>query len=280
MREPGEEWEDALFRTAPQVNSRVIEHLGYSSVEIITEIQPLTSIERKIWVDSVPTELKVPTEEQMFPLAWDYMARRIDIREDVYGRSVRKKEQGKIQYDKGVKTQYLKPGDFVLFKDLTPHLGKLTESWRGPFIIDTFGGDHGDSYVLKTLDGEPAPNTHHGDHLRIFRPQEGYLRPADEVPLQVTRNLRYRRKNDWGTADCSAPGLFVPWIVYSPACYMQIVTYRLFYTPPRFIFILCAAAHACRSPCIVSFYWAVSTPCSSTPLGAADLSEGELWRKE
>ncbi len=68
MQEPGEEWEDALFRAAPQVNSQMIEHLGYFPVEIITGIQPLTSIERKIRIDSLPTQLKVPTEEQMFPL--------------------------------------------------------------------------------------------------------------------------------------------------------------------------------------------------------------------
>ena len=40
---------------------------------------------------------------------------------------MRKKEQEKIRYNKGVKTQYFKPGDFVLLKDSTPHLGKLTE---------------------------------------------------------------------------------------------------------------------------------------------------------
>ena len=53
----------------------------------------------------------------MFPLVWAYMARKIDIREDVYDRSMRKKEQEKIRYDKGVKTQYFKPSDFVLLKD-------------------------------------------------------------------------------------------------------------------------------------------------------------------
>ena len=106
----------------------------------------------------------------MFSLVWDYMARKIDIREDVYERSVRKNEQKKIRYDRGVKTQYFTPGDFVLLKDSTSHLGKLTEQWRGPIIINGFGGDHGASYVLKTLDGEPASNTHHGDHLRIFGP--------------------------------------------------------------------------------------------------------------
>ncbi len=55
MQKPGEELEDAWFCVAPQVNSRMIEHLCYSFVEIITEIQPLTSIERKIRIDSLPT---------------------------------------------------------------------------------------------------------------------------------------------------------------------------------------------------------------------------------
>lgn len=32
MREPEKEWEDVLFCAAPQVNSRMIEHLSYSSV--------------------------------------------------------------------------------------------------------------------------------------------------------------------------------------------------------------------------------------------------------
>ncbi len=154
----------------------MIEHLGYSPVEIIIRIQPLTSIKRKVQIDSFPTELKVPTEEQMFLLVWDYMAQRIDIREDVYDRSMRKKEQEKLQYDKRVKMQYFSLGNFVLLKDSTLYLGKLTERWCESFIIDSFGKDHGASYVLKTLDGEPAPNMHHGDHLRIFRLREEYLR--------------------------------------------------------------------------------------------------------
>ena len=105
MQEPGEEWEDALFCAAHQVNRQMIEHLGCSPVEIISGIQPLTSIEPKIRVDSLPIQLKISNEEQIFPLVWDYKARRIDIKKDVYGRSVRKKEQEKIIYDRGVKTQ-------------------------------------------------------------------------------------------------------------------------------------------------------------------------------
>ncbi len=96
MQEPGEEWEDALFCAAPEVNTRMIEHLGYSSVEIITGIQPLTSIESKIRIDSLPTQLKVLTKEQMFLHVWDYMAQRIDIKEDVDRQSVGKKKREKI----------------------------------------------------------------------------------------------------------------------------------------------------------------------------------------
>ena len=48
IRQPGEEWEDALFYAISQVNSQMIEYLGYSPVKIITGIQPLTSIECKI----------------------------------------------------------------------------------------------------------------------------------------------------------------------------------------------------------------------------------------
>ena len=84
MRKPGEEWEDTLFWATSQVNSWITEHLGYSLVKIITGIEPLISIECKIWIDSLPTQLKVPTDKRIFFLVWDYMARKIDIREDMH----------------------------------------------------------------------------------------------------------------------------------------------------------------------------------------------------
>ncbi len=45
----------------------------------------------------------------------------------MYDRSIKKKEQEKLQYDKEVKTQYFSPGDFVLLKNSTSHLEKLIE---------------------------------------------------------------------------------------------------------------------------------------------------------
>lgn len=68
------------------------------------------------------------------------------------------------------------------------------KQWRGSFIINSFGKNHGASYVLKTLDGNSATNTPHGNHLRIFYPRKRYLRPADKESLVVMRNLRFRRK--------------------------------------------------------------------------------------
>ena len=127
--------------------------------------------------------------------------------------------------------------------------GKLVERWRGPFIIDGFGGDHGASYTLKTLDGKSAPNTHHGDHLRIFRPREGYLRPADEEPLKVTRNLRFRRGKDWSARDL----VFLFVAIVSPGSISLHVAS---------ITIKCGADASG-----ISYL---------SPLGAADLSKGEL----
>lgn len=63
MRELRKGWEDALFWATHQVNSWMIKHLKYSPIEIVTRIQPLISIERKVQIDSLPTQLKVLTKE-------------------------------------------------------------------------------------------------------------------------------------------------------------------------------------------------------------------------
>lgn len=72
---------------------------------------------------------------------YDYFAQSIDIKEDVYDRLIKKKKQEKIEYDKGIKTQYFTHGDFVLFEDLISYLKKLIEQW--------FGRDYSISYIIK-----------------------------------------------------------------------------------------------------------------------------------
>lgn len=53
------------------------------------------------------------------------MAHKIDIKEDIYNQSVRKKKQKKIQYDKGVKRQYFTPGNLVFVKNSISNFEKL-----------------------------------------------------------------------------------------------------------------------------------------------------------
>lgn len=96
------------------------------------------------------------------------MAQRIEIRENMYDQLMGKKKQEKIRYNIRIKTQYFKPSDFVFLKDLTPHLEKLIEQWREPFIIDSFDGDYDASDILKILDTEPTPNIYHDNYLHIF----------------------------------------------------------------------------------------------------------------
>lgn len=41
----------------------MIEHLDYVSIKIITSIQSIASIKRKIRINLLPTKLKIPMEE-------------------------------------------------------------------------------------------------------------------------------------------------------------------------------------------------------------------------
>lgn len=88
------------------------------------------------------------------------------------------------------------PGDFVLFKQSIPYLGKLTTKWRRSFIIDKFGKNYSVLYLFKILDGKAALNIYHDNHLHIFYSQKRYLRPANEKPLKVMQNLHFKGKKD------------------------------------------------------------------------------------
>lgn len=55
------------------------------------------------------------------------MVRKINTRKEVYGRSVKKKEQKKIKYNRGVKTQQFILDNLILLKDSIPHLRKPIE---------------------------------------------------------------------------------------------------------------------------------------------------------
>ena len=194
MKIPGEDFIDLLRRAAPACNERHIEHLGYSPSEILHGIDPTPTAVRSIQVLAIPEKVVLPSAEDMMPLVWDHMARREEQRKDVVQRTRKAKQRMKERYDRGVIPREFTPGQFVFLRDTNLIYDKNVPRWRGPFVISGYAGEHRSSYKLKRLDGSRAPNSFHGDHLRIFNAREGYLRPANEEELTVVKNLRKQRK--------------------------------------------------------------------------------------
>ena len=67
---------------------------------------------------------------------------------------------------------------------------KLRPTWRGPFVVMSFGGDMGKSYRLRQINGVPIPRHFHGDSLKIFRLRDGYLLTGEEETLPIFQNIR------------------------------------------------------------------------------------------
>jgi hypothetical protein len=72
---------------------------------------------------------------------------------------------------------------------------QLRPSWRGPFVISGYGGEHGKSYLIRQICGTPIPRTFHGNHLKKFRLREEYLVSGREHSLPVYQNIRYGTGN-------------------------------------------------------------------------------------
>ncbi len=80
-----------------------------------------------------------------------------------------------------------------MLRDTTPHLRKLVLLWRGLYVVSGYGGEHSTSYTLTKLHGRPAKNTYRGDHLREFRPREGYLVPPRDETVEINTEMRHKR---------------------------------------------------------------------------------------
>ena len=108
----------------------------------------------------------------------------------------RGREDMKIRYDKGVKETQFNPDDLVMLWDISKKgiRAKLTPRWRGPFVIQSLAGDHDVSYQLRQINGKAIQGSFHGDHLRRFRPREGYLVPPLELPIPTYQNLRDKKR--------------------------------------------------------------------------------------
>lgn len=60
-------------------------------------------------------------------------------------------------------------------------------------MIAGFGGDHGKSYRMRQINGKSIPRTYYGDHLKLNKPQEGYLGTRFEVELSSFQKIRLGR---------------------------------------------------------------------------------------
>lgn len=191
MRHPDEDFIDTLRRGTIAVNDRHIEHLGYSPNEIIYGIEPRdTSVVNSAKMYNIPEKLVLPSPDEMLPLVWDHMARREELRHKVTENKSKAVQTMKERYDRGVQAKTFVPGQYVFLRDTNLIYDKNIPRWRGPFVINGYGGEHDTSYTLRKLDGIALPNHFHGDHLRIFQERTGYLRPHDEENLPIMKSLR------------------------------------------------------------------------------------------
>ncbi|KAI0997844.1 hypothetical protein K3495_g10345 [Podosphaera aphanis] len=98
------------------------------------------------------------------------------------------------KHDLGVRANYkFKPGDMVMLYDHRESGKKLRSTWRGPFIITSFGEDMGKSYTLRQISGKPLPRHYHGDSLKPFRLREENIVTNEEVEFPVFQNIRFAR---------------------------------------------------------------------------------------
>lgn len=109
-----------------------------------------------------------------------------------------KKERGAARYDAGVTRTFREVGLLVMVYQ--KRTVKLEPQWRGPFRIVGLGGTRGVSWRISQLNGRGIRGTYHGDHLKPFRPRQGYLFNG-EPPYQRAKQLGNREEGS-GRISC------------------------------------------------------------------------------
>jgi transposase InsO family protein len=198
---------ERLRKSVLNLNDREILHLHYSPFEIHRGYQPsprtleqdfqthkLSLLVKAIEALGTDTQTTcIPEGTQWEDLTLQHLSRVTRVREKVKRASRYQKSIQKSRYDRGLKERKFTPGQLVLLYDHKSAGKKLRPSWRGPFVITGYGGEHEKSYTLRQICGTPIPRTFHGDHLKRFRLREGYLVSGREQSLPVYQNIRYGR---------------------------------------------------------------------------------------
>jgi hypothetical protein len=178
--------------------------LNYSAFEIHHGYQPLSAVDYRFGTYTLiqsraflsqPDILDQPqlSDKVMSQKVLDFIDKRDQIRAQTLFNSDRKKAVEKAKHDLGVNNHEYTPGDLVFLYDSNSAKKKLHPSFRGPFRIASFGGDHYRSFKLEQLNREPIPHTFYGDHLRLFRPRTGHLITQTEESLPIYQNIRAGR---------------------------------------------------------------------------------------
>jgi len=158
----GMEWDQRLPKAAGIVNSRIINHLGYSpSAILFGSVQETSALTATLLalpgrdVQSWVAELNDPLCHTR--IVREYFQHRAEVHDVVTEASNRRKDEEAARYNRGDMVMvYQKPGSVT----------KLGPRWRGPFKIDGYGGSHGRSFTLRQLSNRLIQGTFHGNHLK------------------------------------------------------------------------------------------------------------------
>ncbi|KAI0993447.1 hypothetical protein K3495_g14737, partial [Podosphaera aphanis] len=191
-------WPFELQDAVKSLNSRVIHNLGYTPHEVLYGFQPIRPLEYTFPTASlIEMRKKVQslnvidsTEDTCFAQL-NFISERHLLRDQVVENDDWRR---KVQIDRhnsgvnGVPKFY--PGSLVMLYDEAQAKRKLRASYRGPFVITGYGGDHKKSFILRQINGRPIYRTFHGDQLKLFRPRGGYLIPSHEETHPGYQNIR------------------------------------------------------------------------------------------
>ncbi|KAI0996301.1 hypothetical protein K3495_g11880, partial [Podosphaera aphanis] len=197
------QWPNNVERATFELNKREIPHLTYSPSQILFGFKPVGSLEtsypsrrRKHLASAMGADISsvIFEEDQHSDRVVEFCANRVKLREEALERSNLKKTYSANKYDLGVNSlRNYSPGDMVMLFDHQQSGKKLRPSWRGPFVINGYGGDLNKSYTLRQISGASIPRHYHGDSLKKFRLREGYLITGEEESLPVFQNIRLGR---------------------------------------------------------------------------------------
>ena len=191
MRHSNENFIDTLRKDIIIVNDRHIEHLNYSSNEIIYDIEfKNISIVNSVKMYNISKKLILSSSDEMLPLVWNHITRRKKLRHKMTENKSKTIQIMKKRYDRDVQAKIFVSEQYVFFRNINLIYDKNIPRWRKFFVINEYEKEHDTSYTFRKLDEIALFNHFHEDHLRIFQKRIDYLRSHDEKNLLIMKSFR------------------------------------------------------------------------------------------